>query len=451
MVTKRTDGELIRVQAPSYREALEKIQREFGSTVQVVRTRVIKKAGIAGMVGARAVEVLLAPSSRARVPGAPSPQASPVAERDRGLGAESGIANRPVPTEHGAQTDGRAAPMSLEANSASDEVVDRVSRTMQRLVEAREAYEGRCNQGGSALGGTTPAPLVSKNLSEDETFVSRDATVAKLRSDHSSGARQLARLVKECGFSDETASRLLRDSVSLGRRAGGVMNPGATLRQLIREHLPECRSIEVEPVSSRSRASSVQAIACVGPTGVGKTTTLAKLAAPLAMLHDRKVAIVALDTFRIGATDQVNRYGEIMGIPVFVADSVDELEREKDRWEEFDVVFIDTPGSNQRQVAVWEELRAKLCVFDRVEIHLCLPATGALDYSLECVERLRPVGYERLIFTKVDEAVRWGHLLDVWERARCPVSYYTCGQSVPDDIRAAAPASLEALILGESA
>lgn len=412
MYTKESESELIRVRAPSYREALEKISREYGSQVSVVRTRVVRKAGIAGMVGGRAVEVLLSPARRPTL-GAPE---SVVSKGDVAQRAET--------------------------------ISERVSTTVQRLVEAREAYERERAQShgkpSSPVGVEDESPAVeSPPSTADRT---RDEEVATLRSDHSRGVRELSRLVIERGFSSETCSSLIREATARHEASDAALDVRRTLESLVRARLPECR-----PISLTDGSTSTKAIACVGPTGVGKTTTLAKLAAPLSLIHRKKVAIVALDTFRIGATEQVRRYGDIMGIDVIVADDLDDLEREAEGLLEYDAVFIDTPGTNQRQVGLWEEIRRKIHFFQGAEIHLCLPANGALDFALECVERLRPVRYDRVLFTKVDEAVRFGHLVDVWERARVPVSYFTCGQNVPDDIRAATPESLESLVWGEYA
>lgn len=413
MYTRESESELIRVRAPSYREALEKISREYGSQVSVVRTRVVKKAGIAGMVGGRAVEVLLSPARRPTLGGPEQPV------------SKGEVARR------------------------AETISERVSTTVQRLVEAREAYERERAQSHGTPTPPTPdevespaPPRVPPSASER----TRDEEVATLRSQHSRGVRELSRLVIERGFSPETCASLIREATSHHDGSAPALEVRRTLERVVRSRLPECR-----PISLVDGANTTKAIACVGPTGVGKTTTLAKLAAPLSLIHRKRVAIVALDTFRIGATEQVRRYGDIMGIDVIVADDLDDLEREAEGLEQYDAVFIDTPGTNQRQVGLWEEIRRKIQFFEGAEIHLCLPANGALDFALECVERLRPVRYDRVLFTKVDEAVRFGHLVEVWERARVPVSYFTCGQNVPDDIRAATPESLESLVWGEYA
>lgn len=187
-------------------------------------------------------------------------------------------------------------------------------------------------------------------------------------------------------------------------------------------------------------------IALVGPTGVGKTTTMAKIAARAIMESKLKVALITIDTYRIGASEQVLRYGEIMSVPTFVARDRIELNRALERTANADLVLVDTAGRSMSEAVARqaEMLRA----VEGMQLYLVVSAgTGAREMAA-AAERYRAMQPERLIVTKVDEAVGSGSLLSASVRIGRPIVAVSDGQRVPEDIHALSSTELVDLVVG---
>jgi flagellar biosynthesis protein FlhF len=184
-------------------------------------------------------------------------------------------------------------------------------------------------------------------------------------------------------------------------------------------------------------------IALVGPTGVGKTTTLAKLAARYADKFDlRDIALVTTDCFRIGAREQLFTYGQLLGVPVFTAQNREELEQVLAKLSQRKLVLIDTAGMGPRdtrlaaQFSVLEAARASL------RTYLVLAANAQPADLQDVVKQFRATPLSGAILTKVDEAARLGGALSTVIRHKLPVAYITDGQKVPEDIHRERPDQL---------
>lgn len=189
-------------------------------------------------------------------------------------------------------------------------------------------------------------------------------------------------------------------------------------------------------------------MAFIGPTGVGKTTTLAKVAARLSLLEKKKVGLLTIDTYRIGAVQQLNIYGEILGLPVEVALTPQELRQKVEAYGDRDVILIDTVGRSPRNDLRLAELRAFLEGLEGLDSYLVLSCTTRsrdLEAIVASYGQLKPAW---LIFTKLDETNCLGGIINVVATTGLPVAYITNGQNVPDDIEKVGPEKLARLILG---
>ncbi len=189
-----------------------------------------------------------------------------------------------------------------------------------------------------------------------------------------------------------------------------------------------------------------KAIVMIGPTGVGKTTTIAKLSAR-AMKNGRKVAIINLDTYRIGAIEQIRIYARIMGIPLEVVSEIPDLGKSLAKFSDRDIVFIDTAGRNPRDAAYIEELRGIYRLGLPLETHLLMSAHSDSDFMEESHKYYREIPVDCIGFTKVDEAVQFGSIYNLSRLYRKPVSYITTGQRVPQDISFPTSERLAGMIL----
>lgn len=201
-------------------------------------------------------------------------------------------------------------------------------------------------------------------------------------------------------------------------------------------------------VSPAAPAGQCARVALVGPTGVGKTTTVAKLAARYALNERKKVALITMDTYRIGAVEQLKTYARVMGLPIEVAQSPEEMAAAVAKHADKDAILIDTIGRSPRKALHLAETKAFLNAAEPTETHLVLAAPSGLGYLFQAAESFCELEANRLIITKVDEMPRWGAIVSLTQRTGLPVSFITDGQEVPRNIRPANAGEIALQILG---
>ncbi len=177
-------------------------------------------------------------------------------------------------------------------------------------------------------------------------------------------------------------------------------------------------------------------VVLVGPTGVGKTTTIAKLAASFGVLQKHRVELFTIDSYRIAAIEQLGKYAELMQLPFTVITSREEF-RSAVSNSKSEVIFVDTAGRSQKNNMGLAELRTILDgVKTDLDIHLVLSATTKCNDALDIITRFNQLMYQKIIISKLDETNTIGSLLSVLNKDK-RLSYFTTGQSVPDDIELA--------------
>lgn len=240
------------------------------------------------------------------------------------------------------------------------------------------------------------------------------------------------------------AIRAVMDHLKPEARKGGTV-------EAIRSFLPQAFKSAIKcsgPLTVKKNGPRI--IALVGPTGVGKTTTIAKLAAHYALREGHRAALITIDNFRVGAVEQLKTYSRIMGVPVEVAATAAELEAAIELHSDKELILIDTAGRSHKDSKKIEELKGFLESRFAIEIHLCLAATTRDREVLEIVERFGVLSVSRVIFTKLDESESYGSIVNAHLRTKFPLSYFTTGQRVPEDLEIATPGRLAGLVLGES-
>lgn len=205
------------------------------------------------------------------------------------------------------------------------------------------------------------------------------------------------------------------------------------LEEKFKEHI--LKDIETSgPIESGNGRPSV--VVLVGPTGVGKTTTIAKLAASFGVLQKHKVELLTIDSYRIAAIEQLGKYAELMQLPFTIINSREEF-KSAVKNSKSDLIFVDTAGRSQKNNLGLAELRSILDgVNSNLDIHLVLSATTKYRDALDIMTRFNQLMYNKIIITKTDETNTIGSLLSIMNREK-KLSYITTGQSVPDDIELA--------------
>ncbi len=188
-------------------------------------------------------------------------------------------------------------------------------------------------------------------------------------------------------------------------------------------------------------------IALVGPTGVGKTTTLAKIAAGFISSRSPSIALITIDTYRIAAVEQLKVYGEIMNLPVEVVLSPQQLEHMLLKHRDKDLILIDTAGRSPRDSLCIDELAGFFTPDLNIQKHLVLSATTRENELFDAMQRFSTLGIDSTIITKIDECSSLGLLLDIQIRGSLPFSFITNGQRVPEDLLQAEKKLLTDLIM----
>ena len=198
--------------------------------------------------------------------------------------------------------------------------------------------------------------------------------------------------------------------------------------------------INVQPGQNR-------VVALVGPTGVGKTTTIAKLAANYRLRENKRVGLITVDTYRIAAVEQLRTYADIIDLPMEVVSTPREMREAVSRMRDLELVLMDTAGRSPRDEVKIQELKSMLNEAKPDEVHLVLSTVAGSRSLISAAKKFSSVGTTAILLTKLDEATCTGNLVSLSRESALPISYLTDGQNVPDDIQVAERESLARMIL----
>ena len=228
---------------------------------------------------------------------------------------------------------------------------------------------------------------------------------------------------------DELAHALAKETDKMLRQ-----QPGSNATEIM-EHLILEQFGKPEPILHKKFTQSV--ILVLGSTGVGKTTTIVKLAADFTAKQKKNIGIINTDTYRIGATEQLQTYADILGAPLQVVYHLDELDKAMEQMSDRDLIFVDTAGKRPGDKQHKEDLLEIIRILEPDDILLCLSATTSFASVREMVDIYGFVDDYKIIITKLDETKHRGSVLNISSYTKRPLAYVTTGQNVPDDIEVA--------------
>lgn len=258
-------------------------------------------------------------------------------------------------------------------------------------------------------------------------------------------ARSLEPLYRQL-VAQEVSSELARQLIADAQRtlppadALTVEHVAEATRRFIARTVPVVGGIDLPAGSSRR-------VALVGGSGGGKTTVVAKLAALYKLRHKRSVSVLSLDLQRVAAHDQMQRYGELIGVSVYGCQSPEAVRETLKQIETPDLLLIDTPGVGLRDDGRFARLASMLRACKPDEVHLALPASLSHVAQARMAKAFAPLGVSRVVWTHLDDAVGWGVVLDAIGKVPWGISYLSLGQRIPSDIEEACSERLAASIL----
>ncbi len=400
-----------RFEAVDMQEAIRLVKQELGPQAIILSTRSVKKGnGTFGLFGRSMVEVTAAVDREEAVDPEPAPPPSPNKESASSLHPLASTAPLQLLQRDVSQVKDLLYQLNKETRFLSSRNFDTLEREFVTLKKMLEI-------------------LVQHQQSENTPLFSPILTPLYHRLLHS-------------GLDEALARRLttkVQNSVDK-EKLGDERYVKSYFASVLMKDIPVTGPFHLQP------GKQVVA-ALVGPTGVGKTTTIAKLAAHYAFGEKKKVALLTLDTYRIAAVEQLRIFADIMKLPIEVVLTEAELDRTLALHQDKDLILIDTAGRSQRDELQMAELASFFGEEKRATLHLVLSATASPQNLMETVERFKQLPIATLIFTKLDESNTFGILLSTAVKATLPLSYLTTGQRVPEDIEIATPERIADLIL----
>ncbi len=372
--------------AASMNQAFQKIKAELGPDAVVLNVREIKRTNKWGMVQGKYLEV--------------------TAAVDEGLPRTEKVGTAAQPqSEKMFETYGRPR-MRPQRNGEQNDV----AILRKELADLRQQMN-QMRLGASSASATMPVSAAL--LPKFQTLVESGVPEAL--------ARQIVRSVEtERDFGMSGEEKLLREV------AGFFSVPETPL----------------------SQNNGPKIVALIGPTGVGKTTTIAKLAATDRVKHHKEVGLVSMDTYRIAAVEQLRVFADLAKIPMEVAYKPEHMVAARRKFSSKEVIYIDTPGRSPRDEQAIAEMARYLQAIQPDEIHLVLNLSTRPSDLLKAIKQFQTIPINRILFTKLDETDQYGAMLDVVQSLSVPISYITYGQDVPETFREATRPYLSRLILG---
>jgi len=325
-----------------------------------------------------------------------------------------------------------AAPKSVEKEEERAQSLDHSGEPLNGS-SSPTAYS--LSPSGPLAPGSSDVSIIDEltNIKDLISLVGFGSGMESILCNHTEAAGILASLLR-AGISEKRAHLILqRASIAMESdlaRHRGILQP--LKKHVIRECMKE---IHTRDIFARPLDSGMPHVAAfVGPTGVGKTTTIAKLAADLSIKKKKRVGLISIDNYRIGAFEQLKAYASIMGLLCIAAFNQDDFTRALKKMENMDVVLIDTAGHSHSDSVRMREVSEVIRGDYKISVHLVLSVTtGFLDMreAASSFSRLNPETY---VFTKVDETKRCGKIFDQISDLQLPVSIITNGQRVPEDL-----------------
>jgi flagellar biosynthesis protein FlhF len=441
-------------------EAMLQIRKDLGSDAVILSTKEIKVGGVLGMFRKKRIEVVAAvdkeqtnqakesAAKQVQKPFTPVPRAyvpEAYAQTARSFATASNEEGAAAAVDPKGQENAAAVP-SVSQSSDRDEKMEYSSDSV--VSEHKPRPQGADFSGStSSMGDRAPHQQQDMLLNEIQdlkqmmTKLSKQGTAAEMLPEPLVKFQE--RMAEQEIWPEVWESWLAPIQRSLSD--GELHEPDAAeaLRSEVTTFLNDRIQEGILP--------DTRIVYVAGPTGVGKTTTIAKLAAEQMFKKQRKVGFITSDTYRISAVEQLRTYASILNVPLEVVQSPGDTQRAISRLEHCDLIFMDTAGRNYRNELLVSELQSLLAPVENSETFLVMSMTGKSADMVQITEHFSKYGLDKVIFTKMDETGTCGPLFNLLHRFPLKLAYVANGQNVPDDLLKPDADWLCKVLLGEGA
>ncbi len=418
------------ITAPTMPEALQLVKQRLGSNAVIIRTRTLTQRRWLGLRRTQIIEVTAGDGAALpprRVPAPRKPVQGSVPTSASAVAAQRAYGRGTVETDQPTRNRLPSTPTTLNPTNSP-------SRPGAKLME-------------SPAVASVAMLNFAKEIDGLKTMVNSLVTEVRSRGSPSVPEELFDHYQKliQSEVAEEIAVDILR-TVQRNARPE-QLNNAIWVRERIVEQIE--RLIPTAGPIERRRVNGPHIVALIGPTGVGKTTTVAKLAANLKLREKKSVGLITIDTYRIAAIDQLRRYADLIGVRLEVVGSPEELPEAIAALGPVDHVLIDTAGRSPNDTLKLNELGRFLELAEPDEVHLVLSSTCGGRATELAIERFGQLRVDKVLLTKLDEAAQMGTVLSAVRRINKGLSYITTGQDVPDDIEVGTARRIARLILGE--
>jgi len=414
-------------------EAMTRIRYELGSDAVIISQRKIRKPGIKGLFTSKIIEVTAAVENQINEPEQNVANSSALNSNTQNRNIlNKNEANRNELNSSELNSINAIRKVVMHENGIKDyqEQVDKQSISVKKDFENSSEHSPVSNEKKSEVDTDNYSKDLMSEMMKMKTMITQIASVNNEAYNHKS---DIEKILEENDVDSEIIKNVMMKMQDIKTEDTEYEKLKIVLKEMVHITKPK--------LDGR--------IVLVGPTGVGKTTTIAKLAGRLALVEGKKVGLITVDTYRIGAVEQLKTYADIMNIPFEVVYNMKDMDKAIDNMSLCEVVLIDTTGRSSKNRMQISELRTFVEKADTKNIHLVLSSTTKNKDIKYIIEGYQILHYNSIIVTKLDETSTYGSILNILEIAKTPLSFVSTGQNVPDDIKELSADKIVSLILGE--
>lgn len=411
-------------QGKTENEAVETAKKELGGNIVIMNVRNVRKKGLFSFLAPQKVEVTVALEEES------------VAARNKTPQVKSG----------GTLTDAIANIKSVDTSSFFDASVG-PENDRKPLVEedsSQKVIEEKLDNLHSLLEQQLQKPEEHKPEQTEKTVENKENPEKNQEDEIQQFLKLLYNTMLNNEVNEVYANQIIDEIVKLNK-------PNMPFDYALANTYQKMILKFGKPAGITAAKKGPKVVFFVGPTGVGKTTTIAKIASKFSVEAGKKVALLTADTYRIAAAEQLRTYANILEVPFRVIYSTEEVERALLDFKDYDYVLVDTAGHSHQNEAQKETMNGFIHSVDGLaekEVFLVLSATTKYRDLVSISDTYSAITDYKLIFTKLDETVTLGNLLNLKLHTGCSLSYVTCGQNVPDDIELFNPQKTVKQLLG---